>query len=416
MINGDDKPDSILLLLTLIRNKRFWKIYSCITEYLPMSWTGTSYSSFSVKHSAVSACVVAAMCTWIAAAASCAEQGSNRPRDAGSTSLCHEPELCTSGCCAETGECLVGTEDNACGTHGNECRNCTLEGFHCVEHVCVELPPCEPGDTEPCGNCGIRACGQNNEWGECTDQGECKPEDVVACGNCGTRTCSEDCTWSNCSNEGVCEIGTTQDCGNCGVQTCGLDCNWETCTNEGLCQPGSNRVCGNCGTQTCENDCTWGDCKDEGCFIDGQILAIEQADSWPEPRDCPAGFFRVGVFTQRHWNNFRKYSVCIHGADNGTVTTCTGDIGTCTPPPCPTGMIGVSSPLTFYDRTNQQTNTQQLLCVSPGITGQVHSCSGELGENPCTPAQCPSGFLDVGMVVDHEETGPTSYKYRLCVR
>lgn len=54
----------------------------------------------------------------------------------GSRPVC-TPESCASGCCSESGECMGGTENAACGANGNACLNCAGAGQVCSMAACV---------------------------------------------------------------------------------------------------------------------------------------------------------------------------------------------------------------------------------------------------------------------------------------
>lgn len=172
--------------------------------------------------------------------------------------------VCPSGCCTEAGECLEGFENGQCGTGGQACLDCNLEGEVCEAQACQNLGSCTPGDTRACDNCGQRTCDSSGQWGACVSAGECSPgvlESGGACGTCGTfqRTCGLDCAWGayQCVGEGVCAAGLTEQggpCGACGTEqrTCGQDCQWPawSCVGQGACNPGAvqqGSACGLCG-------------------------------------------------------------------------------------------------------------------------------------------------------------------------
>ncbi|MDY0002969.1 MAG: hypothetical protein RBU30_16840 [Polyangia bacterium] len=226
-----------------------------------------------------------------------------------------DQQSCPLGCCDITGICRDGTQDSSCGAGGAPCRSCESEARICQDHACQEPGACSPGDTLPCGNCGLRACGSGGLWGICDAQGACSPGQVVvtgACGNCGelSRSCQLDCTYSGleCLAEGECVPGAVEQgascgscsveerqcdlytctfgpwncvshqecspgavetgasCGNCGqeTRTCGTDCTfpeWQ-CAGEGECAPGSTSTQGcTCGQKTCGTGCLWGPCQ-----------------------------------------------------------------------------------------------------------------------------------------------------------
>src|SRR5881628_3967711 len=65
------------------------------------------------------------------------------------------------GCCQ--GVCKPGrAQDDACGSGGDTCEDCTATGKHCVLGKCVACIP----------NCAGKVCGDNNCGGRC---GNCNP-------------------------------------------------------------------------------------------------------------------------------------------------------------------------------------------------------------------------------------------------
>ncbi len=79
---------------------------------------------------------------------------------------------CLNGCIDDkTGECLSGTDDDACGKGGNYCQNCSRNRdnrFACFEGDCYER--CAPWD--PCGegyDCHIE---NGDQWGACLPEVE----------------------------------------------------------------------------------------------------------------------------------------------------------------------------------------------------------------------------------------------------
>ena len=120
---------------------------------------------------------------------------------------------------------------------------------------------CAAGNTEACGNCGIRTCNSFGAWGSCTGEGACTPADIQDCA-LGARTCTSACTWGPCScpTTPVCKKGATQACGSCGTQTCNSCGGWGSCNGEGACAPGAVQTC-NRGAKTCGASCTWGPCS-----------------------------------------------------------------------------------------------------------------------------------------------------------
>lgn len=65
-------------------------------------------------------------------------------------------------------------------------------------------PVCTPGDTQTCGNCGVRMCDSAGQWGtNCTGEGVCSTGAIESqtCSITGTqsRTCSAFCAWGGWS-------------------------------------------------------------------------------------------------------------------------------------------------------------------------------------------------------------------------
>ena len=90
------------------------------------------------------------------------------------------------GCCAPSGECLAGRQNDHCGTNGEECKDCAALGGTCQGGVCV----------------GTESCGPSNCSGCCTVEGDCLSGDTYeACGQNGA-SCQQ-CNEAHCV-EGLC--------------------------------------------------------------------------------------------------------------------------------------------------------------------------------------------------------------------
>jgi hypothetical protein len=294
-------------------------------------------------------------------------------------------DTCPLGCCDTQGDCVKGTDDDACGQNGDPCTDCASQSLFCEEHACQELGDCTPGDTMECGNCGTRLCGADRLWGTCDGQGDCAPGDnqvVGTCGNCGElqQTCTASCEWgpTSCVNEGVCEPNEVEeggscgtcareervcdpntcqwgpwecvqhgectpgdvdpngsDCGNCGhnERTCTVDCVWGDwlCTDEGECQPNSHSStgCGPCGTKTCTTNCTWGPCETPPEECNGQDDDCDNLTD--EDFDCELGESQpcqtsCGSTGEQTCNNNCNWGTCQPPAEtcNGIDDDCNG--------------------------------------------------------------------------------------------
>lgn len=157
-------------------------------------------------------------------------------------------DLCDYQSCAIGETCAVLPDDGSMGPYHAVCLplpgcvpeeggrdDCVYGGGY---DPCAENPECSAGtvETQTCGYGGTqsRVCAEDCSWGG----------------------------WSDCSGGGICTPGQTQPCGNCGIMTCGSDYLWGQCQNEGVCSPGQtqSQTCNLSGTQsrTCNNYCQWG--------------------------------------------------------------------------------------------------------------------------------------------------------------
>jgi len=385
--------------------------------------------------------------------------------------LC-DSTTCFTGCCDATGVCVDGVADTACGVGGVACDNCASSGYMCYQQECVNSD-CSPGEQMDCGFCGLRSCQADGTYGDCEGQGVCLPDtiDIVdTCGNCGqlVRTCDQTCQYGaeTCTGEGVCEAGTIEtagECGNCGQdqRMCSPQCLWDSwlCVGEGTC-PGTGGDCcdgactdiltdpdhcGGCnapcgaGELCCNGDCAdtqtdpdhcggcvspcnanqqccSGSCSTYTCITGGSTpwtFNTPPTDiDWPDPPTCPAGSYTVGVLTQRHWDHKRLYGICVVGAQAGTILTCTGDPGVCTPAACPAGTASVGI---FVDRSGALPDEQQRICVGLASGGSLNECDGPIGNNTCVPAACAAGDVSIGIVHDHDTAASLTHNIRVCV-
>jgi hypothetical protein len=53
-------------------------------------------------------------------------------------------QICKSGCCNGSGECLAGTDDEACGSAGATCQICSPAGQTCQSQACQAPPAATP--------------------------------------------------------------------------------------------------------------------------------------------------------------------------------------------------------------------------------------------------------------------------------
>ncbi len=376
---------------------------------------------------------------------------------------------CFAGCCDATGACVAGVADTACGSGGGSCVDCVSGSNLCYEQQCVNND-CTPGQILDCGFCGERTCQANGTYGDCQNQGECLPDalDIVgSCGFCGqlVRTCDQTCHYGaeTCTGEGICEAGTVEtggECGTCGQdqRTCSSQCLWDgwQCVGEGTC-PGTlgeccggactdtqsdpdycgsctnacsvgetccgggcfdtqtdPTHCGGCGASPCggSEQCCGGTCTPYTCITDGTTPWTASDPDWPAPPTCPVGSYTVGMLNQQHWAFKRIYGICVVGAQAGTITSCIGDVGVCTPPSCPagTGSVGV-----FVDRNSTQPVEQQRICVGLASGGSLNVCDGPIGANNCTPPACATGDVDIGIIHDHDPGTSLTHNIRVCI-
>lgn len=378
---------------------------------------------------------------------------------------------CFTGCCNAVGECVTGVDDTACGTGGIACGNCAATQAICYQQDCVPAD-CTPGDTLDCGLCGERECEAAGAWGACANEGVCLPDsiDVVgSCGNCGqlVRTCGQSCTYGpeTCVGEGVCAAGTVETgpaCVNCGHEEreCNPQCLWDPwdCVGQGTCGGTGESCCDNACTDTdtdpdhcggCNSPCNTGEsccgggcldttsdddncgscghgcnageqccsssCAAYECITGGVALFAENSDgTWPADPVCTGGRYTVGTLTERHYGQFlRKYTLCVDGAQAGTITTCTGDVGVCSPAACPAGTAEVGL---YIDRNSGGAiPEQQRICVGPASAGEFKECTYPIGGTACAAPACDAADEDLGSVREVDVSAGTILQIRLCV-
>jgi hypothetical protein len=152
-------------------------------------------------------------------------------------------------------------------------------------------------------------------------------------------------------------------------------------------------------------------CTPYECITGGALRPDELQDFWPPDPPCQAGEYRIGVLTERHWQFHRKYAVCVEGTQTGTIHTCTGDLGTCSPALCTGGMVEVGF---YYDRSNQP-HVQQRICLGDAISGLMKQCTASPVGSTCTLPACDAGSVELGTAIDHYPAAGESYHYRFCV-
>ncbi len=92
------------------------------------------------------------------------------------------PQTCTSGCCNQSGTCLDGLTDEACGGGGNACQDCSPAGQTCQSNACQAPPP--PSPTPPPPDAGGPTC----EVSSCSNL--CVPYFVPCCKSDSTCGCA----------------------------------------------------------------------------------------------------------------------------------------------------------------------------------------------------------------------------------
>jgi hypothetical protein len=257
-------------------------------------------------------------------------------------------------CGTTTGNCEPGTQVCVDGTWGaceggiaaSTIDSCAVEQD---DANCNGVPnegcACLAGQSEPCGDCGLRRCDpQTRDWGECVGQEQTRecwetPEGsavtperpITVSGNCrfGSQACGADGAWAGCDGA----VGP-QARDRCDVGGDDADCNG--IPNDGCdCLDGDVRACGtdtgNCqqGTQACAAQ-VWGAC-------DGEI-ARQQFDSCAttgDDADCDgsanSGCLCIGsqtrpcndCGTQTCNPNARTFDQCV---GDPSLTQCVGNI------------------------------------------------------------------------------------------
>ena len=176
----------------------------------------------------------------------CKTCGPNQVCDAGgqcvSGSVCN-PATCPTGCCV--GDiCAVGTQQNACGTGGAQCQNCSnqVPPRVCQSGSCQQ-PACGPA-TCPNGCCSGNTCVTGTQDTACGQTGGVACTDCTASQQiCQGRQCVTKCGPANCA--GCCRANNSCALGN-DVSACGeggvacADCDATSSFCNGLVVP---RVC-----------------------------------------------------------------------------------------------------------------------------------------------------------------------------
>ncbi|MBX3221210.1 MAG: hypothetical protein KF795_11875 [Labilithrix sp.] len=176
------------------------------------------------------------------------------------TSSCG-PQNC-GGCCNAAGQCVTGTDTNACGKQGQQCAACGANAA-CVQdglpnaRTCQPVQACGPANCPGCcvGNqCVVSttplACGTNGQACKtCSASQVCDP-----LGNCVSGSECNPATCAGCCVGDICAVGTQQTA--CG--TAGALC--QNCAGQSpprVCQAGSCQLPA-CGPSTCPNGCCSG--------------------------------------------------------------------------------------------------------------------------------------------------------------
>lgn len=211
---------------------------------------------------------------------------------------------CPTGCCDSSGQCAPGSDGAACGTLGQACASCLLEGFQFCDptrHACGNaVASCDPANCSGC--CEGNVCFAGIDPNECGLGGQaclhcagsglaCVGEQCVQPG-CGPGTCSGCCFGEECVT------GTDQTA--CGDQ--GEAC--DNCVAAGqscAAQLGSGGTCVNvasCNATSCPGCCDLADTCQPG-FIDTlcgqggasctdctQLAPASTCDLGVSPRTC----------------------------------------------------------------------------------------------------------------------------------
>ena len=102
----------------------------------------------------------------------------------------------------------------------------------------------------------------------------------------------------------------------------------------------------------------------------------------------------------------------MENAQAGTITTCSGDVGVCSPAACPAGTAEVGL---YVDRNGNDTPLQQRICVGLAAGGSLPECSGPIGNTSCVPAACPAGDVDLGQLSEHDPGTSLTFHIRVCI-
>lgn len=114
----------------------------------------------------------------------------------------------------ETGDACTTVDElfkRTCGKCGDQEAICLATHVVSDYGLCVgEKGACIPGETRPCGHCGVQTCSNSCNWGSCTGQppNSCSPGTVgystAGCPAANTyreRSCADTCTWDYYSQQ-----------------------------------------------------------------------------------------------------------------------------------------------------------------------------------------------------------------------
>jgi hypothetical protein len=310
------------------------------------------------------------------------------------------------GCCDAAGVCRVGTDTNACGRSGQSCSNCTQSNQGCVSGVCQGMPPaCGPNNCGGCCDIGGR-CQPGTRDNACGSRG-------AACSNCTTngRTCTEPgnycaffptcssvtCPTGCCDSTGTCRTGRSNTACGASGQTC-ADCSasGQACAAQGFCYTGTH-----CGPDNCAGCCTAtgmcrpgigsASCGQYGALCDNCTAKSQtcQNQVCSNGSTCPAAY--PGCSPAAATTPPFSSSSCSGTDLTSLATACAGaNPGAA----CATFLQRLlqSNP-SCYDCVLQFTGEDAVVrCVAPYLTNQCNhdlTCAVDCSNTSCN--QCPAG-------------------------
>ena len=342
------------------------------------------------------------------------------------------PESCPNGCClgGYQGACQAGILDDACGSGGTPCVDCThgmaieAEPGTCSTQQCVYPAPCpfgcldaqgvcRPGSSNTqCGTGGVACTDCTASGAACAGQGCLSGLDPTMA--CNQQTCPSGC----CDSFGNCQLGSAdamcgtggvncQDCPflgescsgkRCGTADGGVGCGWFNCggccDSSGVCVPvDSDTQCGGSGSACVDctklgDRCIQGDCTAPDGTVACYASCLGCCDG--------AGVCQLGFIDTQCGQRGAPCQDCTSETPASTCDlsvarrTCTSEQTTCPAsyPGCPTGLQAQAVPKGQGMCSTTDLANAMAACAAGPSTG---ACFGFAAVSGC--GQCLQPFL-----------------------